>query len=147
MNEQTPLFKESRPDDAPSSTRSLPATAADSSDPGDALAAVKALQYQFNTLLILLLIVSGTLAVYFYVQCRHSGRELRNLRENVVPQIDQYNTNAVPQMQRFLADLNRYAQQRPDIVPLLNRYGLQVKPASAPGAAAPPAASQPAKKP
>jgi hypothetical protein len=142
VNEQTPLFQEPRPAAGPNkpATSDAPSTPADS---GELLTAVKSLQYQFNTLLILMLIVSGTLAVFFYMQCRHSGWEVRNLRENVVPQIDQYNTNTVPQMQRFLGDLARYAEQRPEVVPILKRYGLQPKPATATPPAAPPPARTP----
>ncbi len=144
MNEQTPLFQDPRPTSG-QEVPSTPDPQANASDAGAVLAAVNALQYQFNTLLILMLIVSGTLAVFFYVQCRHSGQEVRNLRENALPQIRQYNTNTVPQMQRFLNDLTRYAEQRPDIVPLLTRYGLSPKPATTPGLAAPPQTKPPAR--
>ncbi len=146
MNEPTSLDPRSAAaqpasGEVPTATSALP----DSADP---LAAMKMLQYQFNTLLILLFIISGTLAVYFYVQCRYSGREVRNLRANAVPQINQYNTNTVPQVQRFFADLARYAEQRPDVVPILTRYGLvSGNEAPMPGATPPPGAPPPAVRP
>lgn len=130
-----------------SETRTATPAVPDATEP---LAAVRALQYQLNTLLILLFIMSGTLAVHFYVQCRYSGREVRNLREHALPQINQYNTNTLPQVQRFLNDLARYAEQHSDVVPILVRYGLVARreaPAPgatpAPGVAAPPPAAKP----
>jgi hypothetical protein len=72
---------------------------------------------------------------------------VRNLREHALPQIQQYNTNTVPQVQRFLKELARYAEQRPDLVPILARYGLVPRSEAPPGALPPPGVPPPTAKP
>ena len=77
------------------------------------------------TLFIALIVVSGTLTTYVYLQSRHAGQDLaqaelviQNLKKN------EAGINA------FANPWVAYGQQHPDFAPVLKKYGLP--PAAAP---------------
>lgn len=99
---------------------------------------LRALQRQINTLLILLLVISGTFTVYLYQKVRHARRDLVALRPQAQKVIVGYQQQTEPAMQDFLTKLKAFAQENPDIVPYLEKYGLVERPAT--GAVQPDAA-------
>jgi len=78
------------------------------------------LRHQLNSALILLLVVSATLSVFFLRQVTLARKDRDNLR----PAIADYQQNAVPALNDFTAKLREYAKTHPDVVPILVKYGV-----------------------
>jgi asparagine N-glycosylation enzyme membrane subunit Stt3 len=81
---------------------------------------ISALQRQVFTLLLALVIVSGTLVSFLYYQSRQLGKSIDGYR-----QITQaYNQN-LPAVQSFVRELAAYGQTHPDFQDLvLKKYGI-----------------------
>jgi hypothetical protein len=79
-----------------------------------------ALRHQLNTVLILLLIVSGTLTIFFFRQSTLARKDRDLLSQNVTS----YQQDAVPALNEFMAKLREYAKTHPDVVPILAKYGV-----------------------
>lgn len=94
----------------------------ESSDPlvSDLKDQVAALQRQAFSLLLALIVVSGTLTVYLYRQASMEGKDLDSLKQQGVPIINAFNQNKAG-MVKFLDQLNAYGQTHPDIEQLLIR--------------------------
>ena len=93
---------------------------------------VSSLRQQVWTLLVLLLVVSGTLSIYLMRQVTYARRDLSQLQQ-AVPQSQEQNKG----MDQFVYHLVDYSRTHPDFVPILNKYQIQVTPGPAPAAAAP----------
>jgi hypothetical protein len=96
-------------------------------------------------LLVTLLIIVGAsfpLNIYLMSQVRHVTRELDRMREQR-PQLEQavaqYQNNAQPVIESLIRDLNSYAEARPQVAPLLQKY--RITPQAQAAAEAPAAAS------
>jgi len=94
------------------------------------------LRHQLNSALILLLVVSATLTIFFLRQVSISRKDRDSLR----PVIADYQTNAIPALNEFTAKLREYAKSHPDVVPILAKYGV-VQVSNAPAPAGAPAAA------
>jgi hypothetical protein len=82
--------------------------------------------------LILLLVVSATMTIFFLRQVSLARKDRDALR----PLIADYQTNAIPALNDFTAKLREYAKTHPDVVPLLAKYGVvQASNAPAPATA------------
>ena len=92
-----------------------------------------ALRHQLNSVLILLLIVSATLTVFFMRQVSMARKDIETLQ----PIVTDYQTNAAPALQEFTRKLQEYAKSHPDVVPILAKYGV-VQVAASNSPAAPP---------
>lgn len=103
---------------------------------GSLQAQVEALQHMVVSILILLVVVSGTLSVYLLRQMRLSGKDLDAVRPGATQLIESYTKDAGPRIDAFLERLKDYSRTHPDIVPILARYGLN---APSPAVPAPPA--------
>jgi hypothetical protein len=117
--------------DTPTSPTPLPLAQPTPPDPVELEERVDSLQRLVGTILVLLLIVSGTLSIFLYWQVRTYNRELQAGRQQL-SQIQGQQNEVVRRMQDF-------GRTHPDFVPILAKYGL--KPESATGA--PPAGSTP----
>jgi negative regulator of genetic competence, sporulation and motility len=78
------------------------------------------LRYQLNSALILLLIVSSTITVFFLRQSTLARKDRDYLSQTVAD----YQENAVPALNEFAAKLREYAKTHPDVVPILAKYGV-----------------------
>ncbi len=108
-----------------------------------------ALQAQLDSLrqlvvstLILLLVVSGTLNVFFLKQAKSARQDLEDINRAFGPAIRQ-NPAAGAWMDDFVRKLVGYAKDHPDFAPVLRKYVPQLPP-TAPAPARP--AAPPAKK-
>ena len=109
------------------------------------------LQAQFDELrhlivsvLILVLIVSGTFNIYLLRQWRSTSRDLAAIRPQATQMIADYQKVSGPLITDFLKKVTEYGRSHPDFTPVLAKYGL--KPTAATAAApatpaAPPAAA------
>lgn len=86
----------------------------------DLKATCASLRHQLNSVLILLLIVSSTLTVFFLRQSTLARKDRDLLSQTVT----EYQQNAVPALNEFTAKLREYAKTHSDVVPILVKYGV-----------------------
>ena len=97
-----------------------------------------ALRHQATTLLLALIVVSGTLTVHLGLQARRTGRDLEVIRPQAI-QMMEYSKREEPQIADFVVKLTEFGRTHPDFQPILSRFKIQITPP--PGAATNPAAS------
>jgi hypothetical protein len=101
--------------------------------PEDLSAQIAALRRQVLTLLLALIVVSGTLTVFLYRQARLAGSDLAQI--NLV--INNFNQNR-PALDNFVNQLAVYGSKNPDFAQqVLKKYGIVPPPPAAPAAPAP----------
>jgi type II secretory pathway component PulF len=96
---------------------------------------IAALKNQVFTLLVALIVVSGTLTVYLYRQASMAGKDLAQGQQ--LGTVLSQNEAAVS---GFVTKLVAYGERHPDFVPVLKKYGISpVKgvPATAPATSLP----------
>ena len=104
-----------------------------------------ALRHLVVSVLILLIVVSGTFNIYLLRQWRTVSKELTGYRPQAKKMIEDYQTVSVPVMSDFLKKVTDFGRAHPDFMPILARYN--IKPTAATGTApvnvAPPSAVAP----
>jgi hypothetical protein len=98
-----------------------------------------ALRHQVFTMLLALIVVSGTLTVYLYRQARVTGKDIDAIKPQATKIIQAFSQNRVG-MENFVKQLAVYGSTHPDFQPILRKYGIVPQPAATPGAPALPAA-------
>ncbi len=86
---------------------------------------IAALKNQCFTLLMALIVVSGTLTVFLYRQASITGSDLTQAK-----QLNVMVTQNEASIGNFLQQLVAYGQTHPDFVPVLKKYGLTGNPAA-----------------
>ncbi|MFZ1071968.1 MAG: hypothetical protein WAO21_00895 [Verrucomicrobiia bacterium] len=81
-----------------------------------------ALQRQVFTLLLALIVVSGTLTVFLYRQASLTAKDIATIKPQA-QQIIQAYRQKLPAMQTFVEQLTAYAQTHPDFRPILQKNG------------------------
>jgi len=115
-----------------SETKPLSAFAEDLQRPGAAL------QGQVTTLLLAMVVLSGNLTAYLYVQQRFAIQD-REANKPVVGQFIQiFRQQQKPVMDGVVEKLREYGKAHPDFLPILNKYGYGLPPATAAAAPATP---------
>jgi hypothetical protein len=109
-------------------------------------AKLDALNHLVISVLILLVVVSGTLTIYLLRQWSSTRKDLAAFRPMAAQVIGQYNNNREwnARMDGFVSKLTDYGRAHPNFVPILMKYGINpAGPSATPaGAAAPAAAGQ-----
>jgi len=101
------------------------------SSPAGASGQIAALQRQVFTLMLILVVVSGTLVAYIYYQSRQLGRTIEATRPQAAQIAKVYNQE-FPVVQSFLKQLAAYGQAHPDFQQtVLKKYGITAQTASA----------------
>ncbi len=108
--------------------------------PGDLAGQVAALQRQVFTLLLALIVVSGTLVAYLGYESYHLGKDIAAINKQVVQPYKQ----KVPAIAIFLNDLAAFGRSHPDFQLILNKYDIVSLPATNSPAKPAPAAAAPA---
>jgi len=97
-----------------------------------------ALRHLVVSILILLVVMSGTFNIYLLRQWRTTSKDLAGIRPQAAQMIADYQRVSRPMMDDFVKKITEYGRTHPDFTPVLLKYNL-IKPAAAPGVA--PAAS------
>lgn len=113
--------------DIPQPPTPLPSPVPPQADVEELVERIDSLQRLVGTVLLLLLIVSGTLAVFLYWQVRNANRELESGRQQVM------RLNA--QQQQFFNSMAEFARTHSDFAPIVAKY----IPIKSGGTGAPPA--------
>jgi len=98
---------------------------------------IVALRHQVFTLLLFLVVVSGTLTVVLYRQARLTGRDIDAIKPQAT-QIIQAFSRDKQSMENFVKQLTAYGSTHPDFQPILRKYGIVPQSATAPAAPAAP---------
>jgi hypothetical protein len=85
----------------------------------DSNAEMVALKNQVFTLLVALIVVSGTLTVYLYRQASLTNKDLIQAQ-----QLSTVLTQKQASIEAFATQLANYGQRHPDFLPLLKKYGI-----------------------
>src|SRR5208282_6741575 len=88
--------------------------------PGDLAGQVAALQRQVFTLLLALIVVSGTLVAYLGYESYHLGKDINNINAQVVQPYKQ----KLPAIESFVSQIVAYGQAHPDFRPILVKNGV-----------------------
>jgi len=96
---------------------------------------IVALRHQVFTLLLALVVVSGTLTVVLYRQARLTGKDIEIIKPQATQIIEAFKRDRVG-MEAFVKQLTVYGNAHPDFQPILRKYGVvpQAQPAAAPAA-------------
>jgi hypothetical protein len=89
----------------------------------DSNSEIAALKRQVFTLLVALIVVSGTVTVYLYRQASITGRDIDAIRPQAQQIIGAFNQNQ-SLMNSFVNQLVAYGQTHPDFRPVLQKYGV-----------------------
>jgi hypothetical protein len=101
-------------------------------DSSDLQAEFDALRHLVVSILILLIIVSGTFSIYLLRQWRTTSKDLKNIGPQVSQMINVYQKDEAPWMQDILKKFSEYGKTHPDYMPILNKYN--IKPGTTTGA-------------
>lgn len=100
-------------------------------DATDLQTELESLRHLVVSVLILMIVVSGTLSIYLLRQWRTTTKELTNMRPQVERMVNIYQKDEFPWMQDILKKFTEYGRTHPDYMPILAKYN--IKP-NAPGA-------------
>ncbi|HEX5398196.1 MAG TPA: hypothetical protein VFY06_04035 [Verrucomicrobiae bacterium] len=87
---------------------------------GDLAGQVTTLQRQVFTLLLALIVVSGTLVAFLGYESYHLGKDIKAINTQVVEPYRQ----KLPAIQEFVTKLVAYGKAHPDFVPILEKNGV-----------------------
>ena len=100
------------------------------------------LRHLVVSILILVIVISGTLNIYLLRQWRTTSKDLAAIRPQASQMIADYQKVSAPMMNDFIKKINEYGHAHPDFAPVLAKYG--IKPTVSTGAAPATAGSPPA---
>ena len=84
-----------------------------------------ALRHLVVSILILVVVISGTLNIYLLRQWRSTSKDLAAIRPQAAQMIAEYQKVSGPLMQDFVKKITEYGRTHPDFVPVLAKYGLK----------------------
>ena len=87
-----------------------------------------ALRHLVVSLLILVVVISGTLNIYLLRQWRSTSKDLAAIRPQAAQMIAEYQQKSGPLMQDFVKKVSDYGRTHSDFAPVLAKYG--IKPAA-----------------
>jgi hypothetical protein len=97
---------------------------------------VESLRHLVGSMLILLVVVSGTFNIYLLRQWKTSKTDLAVFKPQAANLIASYQKNEQPAVENFIKKMVEYGQTHPDFAPILNKYQIKAAPPPA-GAASP----------
>jgi hypothetical protein len=84
---------------------------------------ITALRRQMITLLLALIVVSGTLSVYLWYQSRVVGKEINVIQPQAMEIVQMFNQRK-PVVEKLVTQLVAYGRTHPDFQPILKKYGI-----------------------
>ena len=93
-------------------------------DLNDLQAQYDALRHLVVSLLILVVVISGTLNIYLLRQWKSTSKDLAAIRPQAAQMITEYQKGG-PLMQDFVKKVTEYGRSHPDYAVVLAKYGLK----------------------
>jgi hypothetical protein len=115
-------------------------------EPSDVQTQLDSLRHFVLSVLILVIVISGTLNIYLLYQYKSAGKELQTFGQQFVTFRNSYYKGDGPAIERFVRECMEFGKTHPDFGPVLDKYGLRPPPGMAVPMPAPAAASAPVKK-
>jgi hypothetical protein len=115
-------------------------------DATDLQTELETLRHLVVSVLILMIVVSGTLSIYLLRQWRTTTKELANMRPQVQRMVEVYQKDEFPWMQDILKKFTEYGRTHPDYMPILAKYNVKPNAPGAPSTSATPPGAAPNKK-
>jgi hypothetical protein len=125
-------------DDIENKTVSTPAL-----DTPDLREEIESLRHLIGSMLILLVVVSGTLTIFLLREMKNTSGQLEAFRPGATNMIAIYQKQQAPVMDDFINKIKQYGQTHKDFDPILVRWGLKSTAPTAPLTGAPPAVATP----
>ena len=91
----------------------------------DLQAQCDALRHLIVSVLILVIVISGTLNIYLLRQWRTASKDLAGIRPQAAQMIAEYQKVSGPLMSDFVKKLTEYSRSHPDFAPVLAKYGIK----------------------
>jgi hypothetical protein len=91
----------------------------------DLQAQFEALRQLVLSILVLVVVISGTLNIYLLRQWRTTTRDLAGLRPQAEQMMAEYQKRSGPLMNDFIKKITEYGRTNPDFAPILAKYGLK----------------------
>ena len=91
----------------------------------DLQAQYDALRHLVVSILILVVVISGTLNIYLLRQWRSTSKDLAGVRPQAAQMITEFQKVSGPLMQDFVKKITEYGRTHPDFAPVLAKYGLK----------------------
>ncbi len=94
----------------------------------------EALRHLIVSILILVVVISGTLNIYLLRQWRSTSKDLASIRPQAAQMINDYQKYSGPLMNDFIKKVTEYGHNNPDYLPILSKYGIKPTATGAPPA-------------
>src|SRR5258706_688496 len=91
----------------------------------DLQAQLDSLRHLIISVLVLLVVVSGTFNLYLLRQVKYAKMDLGGVRQQANQMIAEYKRVNEPLMQEFLRKITDYGKTHPDFAPILTKYGVR----------------------
>ncbi|HOX56512.1 MAG TPA: hypothetical protein P5205_06490 [Candidatus Paceibacterota bacterium] len=83
------------------------------------------LRHLVVSILILVIVISGTLNIFLLRQWRSSSKDLAAIRPQAAQMINDYQKVSGPLMTDFIKKITEYGRVHPDFAPILAKYNLK----------------------
>jgi len=83
------------------------------------------LRHLIVSVLILVIVISGTFNIYLLRQWRSTSRDLAAIRPQATQMIAEYQKVSGPLMNDFVKKITEYGRSHPDFAPVLAKYGIK----------------------
>jgi len=90
-----------------------------------------ALRHLVVSILILVIVISGTFNIYLLRQWRTASKDLAGIKPQAAQMIAEYQRVSGPLMTDFVKKITEYGRTHPDFAPVLAKYGLKPGPTGA----------------
>jgi hypothetical protein len=91
----------------------------------DLQAQCDALRHLVVSMLILVVVISGTLNIYLLRQWRSTSKDLTAIRPQAAQMVADYQGKSGPMMNDFIKKLTEYGRTHADFAPILAKYNLK----------------------
>ena len=88
----------------------------------------ESLRHLVVSILILVVVVSGTLSIFLFREFRNAGRELDNIKPSAQEFAMNYQKGDGPSVENFLLRIVDYGRTHPDFAPILKKYRINPGP-------------------
>jgi hypothetical protein len=91
----------------------------------DLQAQYDALRHLVVSVLILVIVISGTFNIYLLRQWRTTSKDLAGIRPQAGQMIREYQEKSGPLMTDFVKKITEYGRTHPDFAPILTKYNIR----------------------
>jgi hypothetical protein len=92
---------------------------------------IESLRNLVISLLVLVLIISGTFNLYLWYRFKQAGKDLEAFRPTANQLLADNARGSGPLMDRFVNQVTEYGKTHPDFGPIMTKYGLKTGPTGA----------------